>query len=108
MTVVFTNARFISLNEGNDIYSVMVVHGKEIAYLGYNTPMCYDDEKVIDLKGGYVLPLINDKVYYDASHAECNMLKEGAQADFIVIDKNVLADDKPQILEVYIKGRKKV
>ncbi len=108
MTTVFTNASFISLNEDNDIYSVMVVNGREIVYLGYNTPLCYDDERVTDLRGGYVLPLINDMVYYDASHAECDVLKEGAQADFIVIDKNVLADDKPQILEVYIKGKKKV
>lgn len=108
MITVFTNARFISLNQGNDIYSVMVVNGKEIAYLGYNTPMCYDDEKVIDLNGGYVIPLINDMVYYDITHAHCRVLKEGERADFIVLDKNVLNENDPKILEVYIKGRRKV
>lgn len=108
MTTVFTNARFISLNEDNDIYSVMVVRGKEIAYLGYNTPLCYDSEKVVDLMGGYVIPLINDMVYYDITHAKCRVLKEGEHADFIVLDKNVLTDNAPQILEVYIKGKRKV
>ena len=108
MITVFKNADFITLNEENDIYSVMVVNGKEIAYLGYNTPICYDNAKVIDLNGGYVIPLINDKVYYDIAHAHCRVLKAGEKADFIVLDKNVLKDDKPQILEVYIKGRKKI
>lgn len=108
MTTVFTNASFITLNEDDDICSVMVINGKEIVYLGYNTPICYDDAKVIDLNGGYVLPLINDMVYYDVSHASCKVLKAGEKADFIVIDKNVLKDSKPQILEVYIKGKKKV
>lgn len=108
MTAVFTNASFISLNEENDIYSVMVINGKEIVYLGYNTPICYDNAKVIDLNGGYVLPLINDMVYYDISHADCSVLREGERADFIVLDKNVLKESNPKILEVYIKGKKKV
>lgn len=108
MTTVFTNANFISLNEGNDIYSVMVISGKEIVYLGYNTPICYDNAKVVDLNGGFVLPLINDMVYYDITHAHCTVLREGERADFIVLDKNVLKESKPQILEVYIKGKKKV
>ncbi len=108
MTTVFTNANFISLNEGNDIYSVMVINGKEIVYLGYNTPICYDDARVVDLNGGYVIPLINDMVYYDITHARCTVLKEGERADFIVLDKNVLKEKSPQILEVYIKGKKKV
>lgn len=108
MITVFTNASFITLNAENDIYSVMVVNGKEIVYLGYNTPICYDDEKVVDLNGGYVIPLINDMVYYDALHANCRVLRDGERADFIVLDKNVLKEDNPQILEVYIKGRKKV
>lgn len=108
MTTVFTNASFISLNEENDIFSVMVVHGREIVYLGYNTPLCYEDDKVVNLMGGYAVPLINDRVYYDSAHARCSVLKEGEQADFIVLDKNVLTQENPQILEVYIKGRKKI
>lgn len=108
MTTVFTNASFISHNEENDIFSVMVVRGREIVYLGYNTPLCYEDDKSVDLMGGYVIPLINDRVYYDSAHARCSVLKEGEQADFIVIDKNILTQKNPQILEVYIKGRKKV
>lgn len=108
MTTVFINANFISLNDGNDIYSVMVVHGKEIVYLGYNTPLCYDSKKTVDLMGGYVLPLINDMVYYDITHAKCKVLKEGEHADFIVLDKNILTESSPSILEVYIKGKKKV
>ena len=54
MTTVFTNASFISHNEENDIFSVMVVRGREIVYLGYNTPLCYEDDKSVDLMGGYV------------------------------------------------------
>ncbi len=108
MTTVFTNASFLTLNSENDIYSVMVVSGKEIVYLGYNTPMCYDNSKVIDLNGGYVIPLINDMIYYDITHAKCCELKAGERADFIVLDKNILKEESPQILEVYIKGKKKV
>ena len=108
MTTVFTNADFISLDEGNYTYSVMVVSGKEIVYLGYNTPICYDSAKIVDLNGGYVIPLINDMVYYDPTHAQCSVLKEGERADFIVLDKNVFKESNPQILEVYIKGKKKL
>lgn len=108
MITVFTNARFITLNSDNDIYSVMVVNGKEIAYLGYNTPLCYDSDKVIDLKDGCVVPLINDYVYYDRTHATCSELKEGESADFIVADRDVLTKSDPRILEVYVRGRRKV
>lgn len=108
MVTVFTNANFITLNKENDIYSVMVVNGKDIAYLGYNTPLCYDSDRVVDLGGGYVIPLINDMVYYDITHARCRELKEGERADFIVLDRNVLKESNPQILQVYKKGRKKV
>lgn len=108
MTTVFVNANFISLNDEEDIYSVMVVNGKNIAYLGFNTPVCYDDAKIVDLNGGWVIPLINDMVYYDITHAKCRVLREGERADFIVLDRNVLKEDKPLISEVYIKGRKKV
>lgn len=108
MTTVFTNASFISLNEGNDIYSVMVVKGKEIVYVGYNTPLCYDDAPEIDLNGGYVIPLVNDMFYYDISHARCRVLAEGERADFIVLDRNILKESNPQILQVYKKGKRKV
>jgi predicted amidohydrolase YtcJ len=86
----------------------MVVNGKEIVYLGYNTPICYDSAKVVDLNGGFVVPLINDLIFYDISHAHCTVLKEGERADFIVLDRDVLKDDEPMILGVYIKGKKKV
>lgn len=108
MTTVFTNASFISMNKSDTIYSVMVVSGKEIVYVGYNTPICYDNAKVVDLNGKFVIPLINDMVFYDISHARCRVLEEGQRADFIVLDRNVLKEDNPQILEVYKKGRKKV
>lgn len=106
MTTVYTNASFISLNKGNDIYSVMVVSGKEIVYVGFNTPICYDDARVVDLKGNYVIPLINDMVFYDISHARCRVLAEGQRADFIVLNKNVLIESNPEIVEVYKKGKK--
>lgn len=106
MSTVYTNGNFISLNEGNTIYSMMVVSGKKIVYVGYNTPICYDDAKVVDLKGGYVIPLINDMVYYDISHAHCTVLAEGEQADFIVLNKNILTEKDPMILAVYKKGKK--
>lgn len=108
MTTVYTNASFISLNDSNTIYSVMVVSGKEIVYVGYNTPICYDDAKTVDLNGKFVIPLINDMVFYDISHARCRVLEAGQRADFIVVDKNVLTESNPQILEVYKKGKKKV
>lgn len=108
MTTVYTNASFISLNDSDTTYSVMVVSGKEIVYVGYNTPICYDNAKVVDLKGSYVIPLINDMVFYDISHAHCRVLEAGQRADFIVLDKNVLVEKNPQILGVYKKGKKKV
>lgn len=52
METVFTNADFISLDEHNNTYSVMVVKGKNIVYMGYSVPFAYDDAKVIDLGGG--------------------------------------------------------
>lgn len=108
MTIVYKNANFISLNSEGAIYSVMVTHGKEIVYVGYNTPLCYDNAKVVDLNNGYVLPLVNDMLYYDDSHASCKVLEAGQQADFIVLDRNVLNEDNPQILGVYKKGKRKV
>ena len=55
MVTVFTNANFITMNKENDIYSVMVVNGRDIVYLGYNTPLCYDSNRVVDLNGGCCL-----------------------------------------------------
>lgn len=49
--VVYTNADFISLNEENLTYSVLVEDKGKIAYIGYNTPLCYRDAKVVDLGG---------------------------------------------------------
>lgn len=108
MTNVFVNADFISLNDENDIFSVMVVSGKEIVYVGYNTPLCYDDANVIDLKGNYVIPLVNDMIFYDIDHAVCTVLEAGQRADFIVLDKNILTDKDSHILEIYKNGKKKI
>ena len=108
MITVFTNADFISLNEDNTTYSVMVVNGKDIAYLGYNIPLCYDNAKVVDLGGKAVVPLVNDKMCLTYHHADCRVLAEGEKADFAVIDKNILKDPEGvQVLEVYIHGKKK-
>lgn len=106
MTNVFVNARFISLNDENDIFSVMVVSGKEIVYMGYNTPLCYDDANVIDLKGNYVIPLVNDLVFYDVERASCTVLEAGQRADFMVLDKNILSEKQPRIITIYRNGKK--
>ncbi len=47
METVFTNADFISLDEHNNTYSVMVVKGKNIVYMGYSVPLAYDDAKIV-------------------------------------------------------------
>lgn len=106
MTVVYKNANFISLNDEGAIYSVMVTHGKRIAYVGYNTPICYDSEKEIDLNGAYVVPLINEMIFFDPKHARCTVLAEGERADFLVLDKNILKEDDANIIDVYKKGKK--
>ena len=109
MITVYTNADFISLNDHNHTYSVMVVNGKKIAYIGYSTPLCYDDDKVVDLGGKAVIPLINDMIPLEYKHAECRVLEEGERADFAVIDRNILKEpDGAQVLEVYVGGKKKM
>lgn len=108
MTNVFVNASFISFNDDDDIFSVMVVSGKEIVYVGYNTPLCYDDANVIDLKGNYVIPLVNDLIFYDIENAACTVLEAGQRADFIVLDKNILTEKDSHILEIYKNGKKKI
>ena len=105
-TTVFVNADFVSFNDSNMTYSVMVISGKEIVYVGYNTPICYDSERVVDLGGKCVIPLINDEIFFDPSHARCRVLAEGQRADFIVLDKNPLKEKNPQIVAVYKKGKK--
>lgn len=108
MITVFTNADFISFNEDNTTYSVMVVSGKEIAYVGYNVPLCYDDAKTVDLGGKAVVPLVNDRLCLTCRHADCTVLEEGQLADFAILDKNILKEpDGVQVLEVYIHGKKK-
>ena len=42
METVFTNADFISLDEHNNTYSVMVVKGKNIVYMGYSVPLALE------------------------------------------------------------------
>lgn len=108
MITVFTNADVISLNEDNTTYSVMVVNGKKIAYLGYSIPICYDDARVVDLGGNSIVPLLNDHLCLTHRDTECTELVEGGIADFAVLDKNILKDNENvQVLEVYIHGKKK-
>lgn len=109
MTTVYSNADFISFDEHNTTYSVMVVSGKEIVYVGYNIPICYDDAKVVDLGAKAVVPLVNDRLCLTYHHADCRVLAAGEKADFAVIDKNILKDpENVQVLEVYIHGKRRV
>jgi predicted amidohydrolase YtcJ len=86
----------------------MVINGKKIAYIGYNTPICYDDDKTVDLGGKAVIPLVNELIHLDYKHAQCSVLAEGERADFAVLDKNILKEpDGVEVLEVYIGGKKK-
>lgn len=75
--VVYTNADFISLNEENLTYSVLVEDKGKIAYIGYNTPLCYRDAKVVDLGGKAVLPAVNDLIPVDCKDAGCAVLAVG-------------------------------
>ena len=109
METVFTNADFISLDEHNNTYSVMVVKGKNIVYMGYSVPLAYDDAKIVDLGGRAVLPLVNDKMCLTyRNNAECTKLEAGQSADFAVVDKNILKDNQDlKVISVYIHGKKK-
>ena len=81
METVFTNADFISLDEHNNTYSVMVVKGKNIVYMGYSVPLAYDDAKIVDLGGRAVLPLVNDKMCLTyRNNAEMYITAEFAKA----------------------------
>ncbi len=104
---VYTNADFISLDEHKTIYSVMVINRKNIAYIGYSIPLCYRDSKVIDLGGKAVIPVINDEFSVDYKKASCRVLKEGESADFMVLDKNITKYPNAQLLEIYVRGKKK-
>ena len=81
--VVYTNADFISLNEENLTYSVLVV----------------------DLEGKAVLPAVNDLIPVDCKDAGCAVLAVGESADFAVLDKNILKDPTASVEAVYLKGR---
>lgn len=110
MTTVYKNADFISFNDGNDIYSVMVVEGKKIVYVGFNTPICYDDPrvKVVDLEGKTVIPLVNNNILFDVHDAKCQRLAEGESADFAVLDKNIFKYEDAKVIATYVKGKQKV
>lgn len=108
MTTVFINGDFISLDEDDLIYSVMVVHGKEIEYMGYNTPICYDSDKVVDLNGKAVIPIINNLIMIDCPGASCSVLAAGQKADFAILDKNILKDSSAEVVDIYLKGKKKI
>lgn len=104
---VFTNGDFISFDEHDTTYSVMVVNKKYIAYMGYNIPICYDNEKVIDLQGKAVVPLLNERIKIDCGYDSCRMLAEGESADFAILDRNILKEPEAEVLEIFIKGKKK-
>ena len=61
------------LDEHNNTYSVMVVKGKNIVYMGYSVPLAYDDAKIVDLGGRAVLPLVNDKMCLTYSVPSCSI-----------------------------------
>ena len=103
--VVYTNADFISLNEENLTYSVLVEDKGKIAYIGYNTPLCYRDAKVVDLEGKAVLPAVNDLIPVDCKDAGCAVLAVGESADFAVLDKNILKDPTASVEVVYLRPR---
>lgn len=104
---VFTNGDFISFDEHETTYSVMVVNRKNIAYMGYSIPICYDNEKVVDLQGKAVVPLSNNRIKIDCNDDACSVLAEGNTADFAILDKNILKEPDANILEIFVKGRKK-
>lgn len=112
MITVYKGADFLSCNERGDVYSVMVVNGKKIAYVGFNTPICYDDPKVkvVDLDGYTVIPLVSDEheLLLDSQRASCKVLAEGENADFAVLDKNILKDKDAKIIATFINGKKKL
>ena len=110
MITVFKGADFLSLNERGDVYSVMVVSGKKIEYIGFNVPICYDDPKVkiVDLDGYTVIPLVNDELMFDTHQASCKMLAQGESADFAVLDKNIFKDKSAKVVATYIHGKKKL
>ncbi len=110
MITVYKGADFLSFNDRMDVYSVLVVNGKKIEYIGFNTPICYDDPKVkiVELDGYTVIPLVNDKLVLDAKKASCRVLREGESADFAVLDKNILKESDAKIVATYIAGKKSI
>ncbi len=111
MITVYKGADFLSFNDRMDVYSVMVVNGKKIEYIGFNTPICYDDPKVkiVELDGYTVVPLVNDTLTFDETKkASCKRLEEGENADFAVLDKNILKEPDAKIIATYIGGKKKI
>lgn len=102
---VYVNGDFISLNESNVTYSVLVEEKGKIAYVGYNTPLCYRDAKAVDLMGRAVVPAVNDYISITAKGATCRVLQAGESADFAVLDKNILKEDGASVLQVFVKGR---
>lgn len=102
---VYVNGDFISLNESETTYSIMVEDKGKIAYMGYNTPLCYRDAKSVDLEGKAVVPAINPYIEVEAKGATCSVLREGESADFAVLDKNILKHDDASVVQVFVKGK---
>lgn len=102
---VYVNGDFISFDENDTTYSIMVEDRGKIAYMGYNTPLCYRDAKSVDLEGKAVVPAINRCIEIEAKGATCSVLREGESADFAILDKNILKNDDASVLQVFVKGR---
>lgn len=102
---VYINGDFISLNENDTTYSILVENKGKIAYMGYNTPLCYRDAKTVDLEGKAVIPAVNNYISVEAKGATCRVLREGESADFAILDKNILKEDGATVLQVFVKGR---
>lgn len=102
---VYVNGDFISLDENEITYSIMVEDRGKIAYMGYNTPLCYRDAKSVDLEGKAVVPAINPYIAVEAKGATCRVLREGESADFAILDKNILKNDDASVVQVFVKGR---
>lgn len=102
----YINGDFISLDEHNTTFSVMVEDKGKIAYIGYNIPLCYrDDAKQVDLEGKAVIPAVNSLIEVDAPNAACEVLQEGESADFAILNKNILKEQDAEVLQIFIKGK---
>ena len=112
METVFTNADFISLDEHNNTYSVMVVKGKNIVYMGYSVPLAYDDT-INTVDDNFLSKMKNDAFLINTSRGDLvdnNALKnallkgEIAGAGLDVFTPEPLEKDNP-LLDIKLKDK---